>query len=125
MIQSFLIRNAEGGVQYLLYDTVVDGKHVYTACGIGRVENGDARLTPIATQTFNALAGHIEHSHGALGTVRFQEIARLRGVTGRVAKGLEAAEHGELVFFVCRDHQIYDAAVVALNVQHVIPGAQH
>lgn len=124
MIQSFLIHDTRHGVSHLLYDTVLDGKHVFTACGIGNVVGDDALLTPNGRETLFALADYVEYTHGQVCTIRFQEIAGRSVAVKRIRKALEAADNKEIVFFVCRDTDIYDAAVKILNVQWVSPGKE-
>ena len=116
MIQSFFVPAEKSSVNYVFFDTVYNGKHVFTACGVGRIhKKSDAQITPTAQQTLEAVAGYAERQ-GALSTIRLHEIATLPAVTMRIRKGLESANEKDVVFFVCRDHHIYDAAVVALNV---------
>jgi len=35
MLQSFFVINVESGEQPLFYDTILDGKHLFTAVGVG------------------------------------------------------------------------------------------
>lgn len=122
MIQSFLIQHVIDGLQFLIFDSVLDGKHVYTACGEGRIERDDARLTDTARNTLLALTDYAENTDHPGRAVRFQEIATVKAVPVRVRKALETADHEDIVFFVCRNAHIYDAAILALRVQWVVPG---
>ncbi len=117
MLQSFAVTNANAGIQYLFYDTVLDGKHLITAVGVGRVRNGDAEITPVAQQTLEAVIAYAENANGAGVTVALQEIATVKAAPVRVAKALKAASEKSVVFFVCRSPDIYDAAVLQLAVQ--------
>ncbi len=119
MIKSHLIQHPVDGIQFLFYDTVFKSKHVFTACGVGRVKDEDAELTQVAQQTLFGLGDYVEETHGSPGTIRLQEIATLQAVPVRVRKGLESANDKEILFFVCRSPEIYDAAVKALNVEWV------
>jgi len=123
MIQSYLIANAADGVQYLFYDTVLDGKHVFTACGIGKVANNDVLLTQVARETLLAAVNHANDSNSGSFNTRFQEIGVLRGVEARIGQALDAANDKDLIFFVCKTPDIYDAAVANLYVQWLLPGA--
>ncbi len=116
MLESFAVTSA-GQVQYLFYDTVLDGKHLVTAVGIGQVDHGDAKITPIAQQTIEAALAYAESAFGASVTLLMQEIATLKAVPDRVAKALKNAENKSIVFFICRDTHIYDATVEQLRVQ--------
>ena len=116
MLESFAV-TSHGQVQYLFYDAVLDGKHLVTAVGIGRVEAGDAKITPVAQQTIEAALTYAESAFGASVTLVMQEIATIKAAPVRVAKALKNADHKSVVFFICRDSQIYDAAVEQLRVQ--------
>ena len=124
MIQSYLISTEPKGTQYLFYDTVLNGKHVFTACGVGRVEKNDALLTPVARETLLAATGHAQNSNNGPYGLRFQEIVTLHGVESRIRESLKSANDKELVFFICGTPDIYDAAVAALQVQWVLPGPE-
>lgn len=117
MINSFLIETPDR-VRYLVFDTVFQRKHLMTACGVGRIKDGEPRLTSTAAATFDALLAAAEQSGLCTANLRLLEIARLRGAEGRVVKLLEEADHGDAVFFICRDDRIYDAAVAALKVKY-------
>lgn len=114
MIQSQMIRESQQKVIFLMYDTYVDGKHVICACGVGKVIGDDAELTPVGFQTLNALMEYTKDLTGR--AVRLFEIGFGRSVPKRVRKGLEWAGEKDALFFVCRSHEIYDAAVRELNV---------
>lgn len=122
MIQSHLIANTTDGVQYLFYDTVLNGKHVFTACGVGRIEDANVLLTPIARETMFAAANHAQDSNKAPFSSRFQEIGSIDSVSDRIRQALDAANDKELIFFVCNTPDIYDSAVAALHVQWVFHG---
>lgn len=124
MIQSFMIQHAVGNVGYVFYDSVLDGKHVYTACGVGRAERNDARLTETARETLLALTDYAENASGRERSIRLQEIATVKAAPVRVRKALESADHEDIVFFVCRTADIYDAAVAELGVQWIVPGGK-
>lgn len=121
MIQSFPILSARGGVQYLVYDTVIDGKHVLCACGVGRVEKGDVHLTAVGRATWEALLAHGEQAKAGEVSGRVQEIAAMGHVRRRVTGALQAAENGEVLFFACRTPEIYDEAGKILNIQRLPP----
>ncbi len=116
MRQSFMVHLPpdESGQVYLILDTVSDHKHVFTACGVGRVEKGDARITQAAQATLNALLAYAENA--GLGRIHLVEIATTVAAPVRVRKALEAANDKEVVFFVCRQPDVYDAAIQQLNV---------
>ncbi|WP_125077004.1 hypothetical protein [Pseudoxanthomonas sp. SGT-18] len=117
MIQSFMVHmppNDDGHV-FLILDTVFDHRHLFTACGVGRVERGDARLTETGRATLYALADYANQE--SLGTLRLVEIATVAAAPLRVRKALQAADDKDLVFFVCRSPQVYDAAIALLNVK--------
>lgn len=117
MIQSFRVDippNQDGHV-FLLMDTVTDGKHLFTAMGVGRIQDGQPMLTPVGQATLMAL---MAHANGRTdGTVHFMEIATVQAVPVRVRKALERADKEDIVFFVCRNPHVYDAAFAALNVR--------
>ncbi len=117
MLQSFAVNNATAGVQYLFYDTVLDGKHLITAVGVGKVERGDVKITEIAQQTLHAAAAYAKDTNGSDPTIVFQEIATIKAAPVRVSKALKSAGNKSMVFFVCRSNDIYDAAVEQLAVQ--------
>jgi hypothetical protein len=118
-MQSHLIRHVVDGLPFLIYETVLDGKRLYTACGVGRVEASNAHLTDTGRQNLGALLSYLEQTPGGVGTIRFQEIATVAVAPVRVRKTLAAAGNQEAVFFVCRSPDIYDAAVNALKVDFV------
>lgn len=122
MIQSHLIDNCFDGLRYLFYDTVLDGKHVFTACGMGKIEGTNVLLSPAARQGMVAATGHVQNLEGTAFRMRFQEIASIDLAGKRVGDALDAANDKELIFFVCRSPDIYDAAIAALNVQWTFPG---
>lgn len=115
MVQSFFVGTQEGAVRYLILDTVIAGKHVFTAMGVGRVHKGDAQLTPTARDTLMALADYAQSQQ--LGAINLVEIATVIAAPVRVTKALERAHEKDVVFFVCRDPHIYDAAFEQLRVQ--------
>ena len=114
MHQSFFVDTQVGGVRYLILDTVIDGKHVFTACGQGRVAKGDVELTATGQATLHALGDYAKHA--GLGRLHMVEIATTAAAPVRVRKALEAADQKEIVFFVCRGPLVYDAAVEQLHV---------
>ncbi|HLU91599.1 MAG TPA: hypothetical protein VKZ46_03350 [Pedomonas sp.] len=116
MIQSFMVHLPpdEAGRVFLIFDTVSDHKHAFTACGVGRVDRGEPRITETAQLTLNALAAYAEHA--GLGRLHMVEIATTPAAPVRVRKALEAANDKEMVFFICRSPDVYDAAVLQLNV---------
>lgn len=117
MIQSFRVDippNQDGHV-FLLFDTMADGKHVFTAMGVGRIENGVPMLTPVGQATLLALLAHADGR--TEGRVHFAEIATVAAVPVRVRKALERADKEDIVFFACRNPDVYDAAFAALNVR--------
>ena len=122
MIQSFMVHLPpdEAGQVYLVMDTVFAGKHVFTACGQGRIRKGDAEITATAQATLNALAAYADRE--GLGRAHLVEIATPIAAAVRIRKALEAADHKELLFFVCRSPHVYDAAILQLNLVHA-PGA--
>lgn len=122
LIHSFLIPNVIEGKQYLLYDTVIFGKHVFTACGVGIIENGEPVLSSIATETLFALTEYVNDFGG---TIRFQEIRTVSRCKGRVKAAIEAARDKEVIFFVCHGSDVYDAAVAALHVKWLTSETEH
>jgi hypothetical protein len=125
MIQSNLIPNAVDGIQYLIYDTVLNGKHVFTACGVGIIEDNDANLTPTGRATLFSLTEYVNNFNSGEFTIRLQEIATTSKVKVKIRKAIEVANNEEVIFFVCRSHKIYDAAVAALQVRWVVPDTKH
>lgn len=121
MIQSFPIPNVTNKIQHLIYDTVLNKKHVFTACGIGVVENNDAKLTPTGQDTLFALAENVDN----LWTIRFWEIKKLSRAKARVRTAIESARDKDAIFFVCHDSQIYDAVVAAPHVNWVSSETEH
>lgn len=121
MISSYLIDYVIDDEKFLFYDTVIDGKHVYTACGIGRVNalGNDAELSDIGRDTLAALHAYIEDLDLPLATIRFAEVRTEKTAVLRVNKMLEAANNKEVVFFVARSSAVYDATIAALNVSWV------
>lgn len=117
MIQSFRvdIPPNEHGHVFLIMDTVTDGKHLFTALGVGRIEHGEPMLTPVGSATLNALMAYAEHKPA--GRVHFMEIATVAAVPVRLRKVLARADKEDVVFFVCRNSNVYDAAFAALNVR--------
>lgn len=114
MIQSHLIKTSTTQ-QLLIFDTIADSKHLYTACAVGTVENGDAALSDVGQKTVDALLAHAQNA-GDLGqNLRFQEIATVAAAPIKVRKALQAADHKDAVIFVCRNHHVYDAAVAELQ----------
>jgi hypothetical protein len=115
-MQSLPIHHVVDGTPFLIYETVLDDKHLYTACGVGRVEGSNAHLADSGRQQLGALLSYLERTPGGAGTIRFQEIATVAVAPVRVRKTLAAAGNREAVFFVCRGPDIYDAALAALNI---------
>lgn len=125
MTQSFRVHLPpdEAGQVYLILDTVTDHKHVFTACGVGRIQRGDALITPTGQATLNALLAYAESER--LGTVHMVEIATVAAAPVRVRKALESADDKDVVFFICRDSHVYDAAILQLEIDwHASPGLQ-
>ena len=116
VIQSFRIDITpdENGHVFLLLDTVQEGKHVFTAMGVGRVQNNAPLLTATGQATLFALMAHADGK--TQGRVHFAEIATVAAAPMRVRKALERADQEDIVFFVCRNPDVYDAAWAALNV---------
>ena len=116
MIQSYRVAIAPNvnHQTFLVFDSICQGKHVFTACGVGRIQKGGVQITPTAQATLAALTAYAE-SQG-LGRLHFMEIATVAAAPVRVRKALEAAHDKEAVFFVCRGPDVYDAVFVALNV---------
>ncbi|MBB4726372.1 hypothetical protein [Xanthomonas arboricola] len=109
----------EHGHVYPVYDTIHQGKHLFTAIGVGRVERGEAYTTPVAQNTLNALAAYSnDHGHGRFHMV---EVATEAAAPMRVNKALETAHDKEAVFFVCRSPKVYDAVFFALKVDATQP----
>lgn len=115
MIESTLIAHVVDGRKYFIYDTVIGGKHVYTACGVGRVVNGDVSLTPVGKATLSALLAYVQDLQGDGFTALFVEIARISKAAAKVGTALEASNSEGVVFFVCHDLDIYHAAIAALQ----------
>ena len=123
MIQSFRVDiapDADGHV-FLVFDTVLESKHVFSACGLGRADRGETLLSHIAQATLSALTSYAEGEPN--GRLHMVEIATVAAAPMRVRKALERADHKDIVFFVCRSPDIYDAAFFALNVD-LSPGQQ-
>lgn len=114
MIQSFFVRPTTPGVHHIFFDTVINGTHVFTACGVGRVENGDAALTAIAQATLDELLAYAKDS---LHRLVLRELSTVGSARGKVRKTLEMARDKDVVFFVCADADVYDTAIARLNVQ--------
>lgn len=114
MIQSIRAEIApnEHGHVFLVFDTFHDQKHVYTACGVGHMDRGQPMISEIANGTLAALANYSSKS----GTFMMVEIATEAAAPMRVRKALESAKAEDAVFFICRSSQVYDAAVISLNV---------
>lgn len=117
MIQSNLIVHPVDGVQLLFFDTASDGKHIFTACGIGNVKKNDAHLSDIARSTLQTLGDYVQNTVGKVSAIIFQEIATIQIAPIRVQKAIAKANDKDIVFFVCRSPDIYDAAVRVLNVR--------
>lgn len=116
MIQSFRVNlppDGNGHV-FLVFDTVQAGRHVFTACGLGRIDAGQPLLSPIAQTTLHALTAYAESQQ--FGSIHFAEIATVAAAPIRVRKALERANQKDVLFFLCRSPQVYDAAFAALNV---------
>lgn len=125
-IQSFLISNVVNGKQHLIYDSILNGKHVFTACGVGMVKDGDAQLTPTGMDTLTALTDYVNNLEGEeIQTIRMQEIKTIERTKIRIKTAIEAARDKEVIFFVCNDPHIYDAAVAALRVKWTTPETTH
>ena len=117
-IQSFLIPNATDGKQYLIYDSILNRKHAFTACGVGEVKDGDAHLTSTGMDTLTALTEYVNNlGTDELQTIRFQEIKTVERAKTRIRTAIEKASDKEVIFFVCNDPNVYDAAVAALRVK--------
>ena len=116
MIQSFAVKLPpdENNAMYLVIDTVMNHKHVFTACGVGRPERGEMLLTQVAQSTLNALMRYADTEK--LGKVHLVDIATEAAAPTRVRKVLEAANQKDVVFFICRSDRVYDAAIQALCV---------
>jgi len=74
-------------------------------------------MTPTARKTLEAVMAYAKDTHGEPATLTFQEVATAIAAPVRVQKALKAAHEKSVVFFVCRSHEIYDAAVQQLCVQ--------
>jgi hypothetical protein len=122
MIQSHLLQIAPdaSGRVFLVFDTLFQSKHLLTACGVGRLQKGQVEITPTAQGTLDALCAYAQ-SHQP-GRLHMMEIATVAAAAVRVRKALEAAHDKEVVFFVCRGPQVYDAAFAVLNVNLAQPG---
>lgn len=114
MIRSYLVAPREGvEVAYLLFDTAIENKHVFVACGVGRIKGRDAHLTETAQATLHSLIAYANDDSAA---ITLAEIATVAAASVRVRKALDAADEKSVVFFVCRSPEVYDAAVEALGV---------
>lgn len=115
MIQSIRIDLApdEYNAIYIAFDTVADGKHLTTLAGLGKIANGEVLLSQTAQRALNSTLRYLEG--GPQGKIHMVEIATFGKAKRKVRQALEAADEGDIVMFVCRDGQIYDAAVFALN----------
>lgn len=125
VIQSFRVEIAPDAHNqvFLIFDTTLAGKHVFTACGVGRIQDGQPLLSPVAESTFMALMDYANSEE--LGQVHFMEIASTEAAPARVRKALEVADEKDVVFFLCRDSQIYDAAFFAIGVEPRPNGSVH
>ena len=125
-IQSFLIPNAVNGVQHLIYDSILSGKHVFTACGVGIIENDEPKLSAVGTDTLFALTEYVNNlGADELQTIRFQEIKTAERAKIRIRTAIEKAGDKEVIFFICNDPHVYDAAVAALRVKWVSSETVH
>ena len=125
-IQSFPIPNATNGKQYLIYDSILNRKHVFTACGVGIVKDGDAQLTDFGTETLFALTEYVNNlGPDEIRTIRFQEIKTVERAKTRVRTTIEKASDKEIIFFVCNNSNVYDAAVAVLRVTWTTPETAH
>lgn len=114
MISSFPVPVHYKGDAYITFDVVLEGKHVFVASGVGRIQHGRVTLSDIANATFSALA---THTHDAHTQVIVREIATAAAIAVKVAKTLEASDDEGVVFFVCRTSAIHDGVIEHLNVQ--------
>jgi len=116
MIQSVAVQLApdENGHVFLIFDTVCNHKHVFTACGVGRIQRNEAFLTVAGQATLHALCRYAEAE--GLGAVHLVEVATRAAAPVRVRKALEAADEKDVVFLVCRQPDVYDAAIEQLGM---------
>jgi len=114
----FRLTPDELGHVYLVYDTFFQGKHLITAVGVGRIRRGLPEITATAQHTLDAL---LDYRQRDIGRVRMVEIATITAVPVRLRKALETANDKEAVFFIARNHGVYDAIYAALNVEHPRP----
>ena len=120
MIQSFIIPvQMPDQSSYIVLDTIFKHQHIITACGIGKVESDEAFLTETARNTLDAACAYAAQAIGTEFTFYFWEVTEINRAKNRVIKGLnDAIVHPKSVmFFVCRDHLTYDAAMAALNLK--------
>jgi len=121
MTRSFLIQLTpnELGHVYLVYDTLHERKHIFTAVGVGRIKRGGAHVTQVAEHTLDALTAYAQRH--ASGRILQVEVATEAAAKIRVRKALEAANDKDAVFFVARSHLVCDAVFFALNVDATQP----
>lgn len=123
MIQSFLIPNTTDGMQYLFFDTTFKGKHVISACGVGKVKNRDAQITDVAEATLMAMIDYAKSVDAPIEQISVHEIGTIGKARARITNALETSNDKGIVFFVCRNSDVYDAAVAVLNVQWASGGS--
>lgn len=78
------------------------------------------RLSQTANAALNAL---LDHADDPAPRIVLREIATVAVAVRHVCNALEAADPKDVVFFVCRDDHVYDAAMAALNPQWQTGGA--
>lgn len=106
-----------------IFETAFAGKRVFTACGTGRIENGQPKLSPATDRIFAVLWDYAQHE--GLGEVHFMEINDTASAAARVRHALELANDKEVVLFLCRDANVLDAGFEALGVDYRPPHIVH
>lgn len=113
MLQSFRVESGPTQQQLLIFDSVLDGKHVYTACGTVDDVDGEMEMPDTARATLLAL---VQHAEGACnGGVRLVPVGDAIEALAVVRDTLEQAADKDIVFFCCFGPEAYEAAVSELN----------
>lgn len=99
-------------------DTLVGDVSLVVGIAVGALNGtklADVRLSEVGTAVFARCTAH-HTSNYPDGPLVLAGVAQVAGAKERVRKVLAKAPPGALVFLVCANGQVYDAAFPALNV---------
>lgn len=106
----------ERGVILIALETLADDKRLFVGLGQGSIAGGEVTLSDTGERCYARLQAHsrAQRPDGAVHIVPIDRFARTRRL---IREAFTAAEDGDMVFIVCADGSIYDAAFAQLNIE--------